>query len=128
MNKKDLLKNFTEDFKKSKGALEEVLDHNRMIDGLLIQDLSEGDFKKLEEHIEITRLIVDGDKSFNELYKNVPSVLESIDKLTDEDEILLTTQLEYFVGGAMCNSEYNTKSDDEFIVPKDWECFFKGEK
>ena len=52
----------------------------------------------------------------------------SEDKLTGEDEILLTTQLEYFVGGAMCNSEYNTKSDDEFIVPKDWECFFEGEK
>jgi len=86
VNKKDLLKNFTEDFKKSKGALEEVIDHNRLIDGLLIQDLSEGDFKKLEEHIEITRLIVDGVKSFNELYKNVPSVLESIDKLTDEDD------------------------------------------
>lgn len=85
MTKEELLKNFTEDFKNVKGALSEVLEHNRQIDATLVQDLMEGDFAKLEEHTEISKLIMDGVKGFNELYKTIPSTLESIEKLSGDE-------------------------------------------
>ncbi|RKY53277.1 MAG: hypothetical protein DRP93_06815 [Candidatus Neomarinimicrobiota bacterium] len=86
MNKEELLNSFVEDFNKSKGALTEVLTHNRAIDALLVEDLQEGDFKKLEEHIEITKLIVDGVKSFNDLYANAPKVIDAIDGLVEAEK------------------------------------------
>lgn len=84
MTKEELLEKFTEDFNKTRGALAEVLDHNRRIDGTLVQTLLQDDFGKLEEHIEISKIITDGVKGFNELYKNTPAVLEAISKITDE--------------------------------------------
>jgi len=86
MKKNELSKNYIEDFNASKGALSEVLSHNRAVDAKLVEDLIEGDFKKLEEHIEITKLILDATKNFNELYKNAPSVISSISALQDEVE------------------------------------------
>ena len=87
MTKEDLLKKFTEDFNKTRGALAEVLDHNRQIDGTLVQSLIEEDYERLEEHIEISKIITDGVKGFNELYKNTPAVLEAISKVkTDGDK------------------------------------------
>jgi len=86
VNKEELLNSFVEDFNKSKGALTEVLTHNRAIDALLVEDLQEGDFKKLEEHIEITKLIVDGVKSFNDLYANAPKVIDAIDGLVEAEK------------------------------------------
>ena len=50
MTKEKLLTDFEEDFDLLRGALTETLTHNRDIDGSLVEDLSEGDFKKLEEH------------------------------------------------------------------------------
>ncbi len=86
MNKEELIEAFQKDFKKSQGALEEVIEHNRRIDNILVEDLAQGDFKKLEEHIEITKLIVDGVKAFNDLYKNVPVVLSAIGELKGEEK------------------------------------------
>ena len=84
MKKSELSKGYIEDFNASKGALNEVLEHNRKIDNLLVEDLLEGDFKKLEEHLEITKLILDATKNFNELYKNAPSVVSAIEGLQDD--------------------------------------------
>jgi len=94
MNKEKILADFTADFKKAKGAIEEILEHNRAIDGFLVEDLTQGDYNKLEEHIEISKIILDGIKSFNDLYKNAPAVLESIDKLPGDDKKKTGTSLE----------------------------------
>ena len=84
MTKEELIKKFTEDFNKTRGALTEIIDHNRKIDESLVYSLLEDDFGKLEEHIEISKIISDGVKGFNELYKNTPAVLEAINKLSDD--------------------------------------------
>ncbi len=86
MTKEELLKKFTEDFNKTRGALAEVLDHNRKIDDSLVLSLLDDDFGKLEEHIEISKIITDGVKGFNELYKNTPAVLESIAKMDSKKD------------------------------------------
>jgi len=84
MTKEELLKQFTEDFKKTRGALQEVLEHNRAIDDTLIEDLMQHDHGKLEEHIEISKIIMDGVKGFNDLYKNAPIVLDNINKIPEK--------------------------------------------
>jgi len=86
MTKDELLKSFEDDFKKTQGALSEILEHNRAIDATLVEDLLLHDHNKLEEHIEISKIIMDGVKGFNELYKNAPAVLESIDKLPEDNK------------------------------------------
>ena len=83
---KELLK---EDFFKARGALSEIIDHNRIIDSQLLQDLTQGDFKKLEEHIEISKMIIEGVKAFNELYKqNLENIkrLETLPESSSEKE------------------------------------------
>jgi len=82
MTKEELAKAFQTDFKKTQGALSEVISHNRTLDSLLVQDLMEGDYNKLEEHIELSKLIMEGVKGFNELYKNTPAVISAIEKLS----------------------------------------------
>jgi len=84
MKKEELLKNLEEDFNKTRGAISEIIDHNRSIDRDLVEEMSEGDFSRLEEHIEISKLIMDGIKSFNDLYKNMPSSIESIGKIKQD--------------------------------------------
>jgi len=84
MNKEKLLKSISEDFQKTRGAISEVIDHNRKLDADLVEELSDGDYSRLEEHIEISKLIMDGVKSFNELYKNIPSSIESIGKIKQD--------------------------------------------
>jgi len=86
MTKEELLEQFTADFKKTRGALQEVLEHNRAIDDTLVEDLLLHDHNKLEEHIEISKIIMDGVKGFNDLYKNAPIVLDSISKITEKKE------------------------------------------
>jgi hypothetical protein len=86
MTKKEFLDNFKQDFNKSRGSLQEIIEHNRVIDMQLVKDLEIGDFKKLEEHIEISRLMMDGVKSMNDLYANVPKIMENLDKLSDDNK------------------------------------------
>jgi uncharacterized protein YjaZ len=84
MKKQELLRKFEEDFNRSRGAIQEIIDHNRSIDALLVNDLTQGDFKKLEEHIEISKLIVEGVKSSNELYKQTIDIVKNIEKMSDD--------------------------------------------
>lgn len=84
MKKEELLKGLSEDFNKTRGAISEIIDHNRALDRSLVEELSEGDYARLEEHIEISKLIMDGVKSFNELYKNISGSIESISKIKSD--------------------------------------------
>jgi hypothetical protein len=86
MTKSELLESFEKDFKKTQGALSEILEHNRAIDGTLVEELMQGDHNKLEEHIEISKIIMDGVKGFNDLYSNAPKVLEGINKIPGKDD------------------------------------------
>lgn len=86
ITKSNVLADFAADLKKSRGALIEVLDHNRVIDKNIVNDLIQGDYTRLEEHIEISKIIMDGVKGFNDLYKNTPQVLDSISKLPDDNK------------------------------------------
>jgi len=84
MKKNELLKTFTEDFDKLRGSLNEQISHNRKIDGELVEDLSDGNFKQLEEHVEISKLILDSVKAMTELYKSAPSIIKSTQDLEEE--------------------------------------------
>jgi len=84
MKKEEMLKKFEEDFAKSRGALQEIIDHNRQVDSMLVLDLSNQNFERLEEHIELSKLILDGVKNMNELYKQSIDVIRSAEKLPEE--------------------------------------------
>ncbi len=86
MNKKEILNEFAEDFAKSRGALQEVISHNRTIDTELVKDLQEGNFKSLEEHIEISKIIMSGVKEMTELFKNIPKILQDIEMIQEGEE------------------------------------------
>lgn len=86
MTKEELLEMFEQDFKKTKTAITEIISHNRAIDSTLVDDLVTGDHAKLEEHIEVSKLIMEGVKSFNELYKNAPAILENINKMVENSK------------------------------------------
>ena len=86
IDREELLKKYSEDFRKSRAALEEVIDHNRNIDAQLVNELMESNFTKLEEHIEISKLIVDGVKNTNELYKQSIDILKNMEKIPDKDK------------------------------------------
>ena len=86
MTKDKLLEDFSSDFKKSQGALIEILEHNRAIDANIVEDLLQGDYTRLEEHIEISKIIMKGVEGFNDLYKNTPYVLENVGKLPEKTE------------------------------------------
>jgi chemotaxis regulatin CheY-phosphate phosphatase CheZ len=94
MKKEEFIAKSEEDFRKSRGALEEVIEHNRNIDAQLVNDLMQSDFKKLEEHIEISKLIMDGIKASNELYKQGIEILKNTDKIPDKDNKPKTSVLE----------------------------------
>ena len=81
--KKDFLKNHKEDFLNTRGALREIIDHNRRIDSMIVQDLEQYDFKKLEEHIEITKLILEGVKATNDLYKQSVDILKNAESIPE---------------------------------------------
>lgn len=85
MTKEELLEHFQKDFLLTQGALSEILEHNRSIDTNFVDALSQGDTNQLEEHIELSKLILDGVKGFNELYRNAPIVLENINKMQDRE-------------------------------------------
>ena len=80
------LEKFEEDFNLTRGALKEVLEHNRVIDSHLVQDLLEGDMKRIEEHIMISQMILDSVKASNELYKQSVDILKNVEKLPKEEK------------------------------------------
>ena len=45
----------------------------------------QSDFKKLEEHIEISKLILDGVKASNELYKQSIDILKNLEGMGGEE-------------------------------------------
>ena len=81
--KKDFLKKHKEDFDKSRGALQEIISHNRSVDTMIMQDLEQFDFKRLEEHIEITKLILEGVKATNELNKQSVDILKNAESIPE---------------------------------------------
>ena len=85
MKRNEFVKNFEADFKVSKGALSEVIEHNRIITSQLMQDLSSGDFKRIEEFVMINQMVLDGVKASNDLYKQALDILKNIDKLPEEE-------------------------------------------
>ena len=84
MDKKELQNWFENDFKKSKGALNEIIDHNRHVDAIILEDLKLGNFKSLEEHMVISQLILDSVKATTELYKHASGIIENINKLEEK--------------------------------------------
>jgi len=103
MKKGDFVKNFEEDFKKSKGALAEIIEHNRIITNTLMQDLNAGDFKRIEEFVMLNQMVLDGVKASNDLYKQALDILKNIDKIPEKElkeksskleEIMKTLEIE----------------------------------
>ena len=94
MKKEEMLKKFEEDFAKSRGALQEIIDHNRQVDSMIVLDLSNQNFERLEEHIELSKLILDGVKNMNELYKQSVDVIKSAEKLPEKNDKPKTSVLE----------------------------------
>jgi len=86
MNKKQVLEKFKDDFDKTRGALNEIISHNRGIDINLVEDLKIGNFKLLEEHVEIQKLILEATKGMTSLYKETAGILKATNELEEAKE------------------------------------------
>ena len=86
MKKEKLLENYEEDFSKQRGSLNEILSHNRKIANGMIEDMSNHNFKMLEEFVEIQKLILDSNKAMTELYKSAPLIVRTTSELTEEEK------------------------------------------
>ena len=84
MKKDELLEKFSEDFDKQRGALTEIVSHNRKISNTLLEDMEGHNFKSLEEFVELNKLILDGVKALTSLYSEVPKILKSTQDLNEE--------------------------------------------
>jgi mevalonate kinase len=94
MKKNELLKNFEHDFTKSRGALAEIIENNRIITSQLMHDLSSGDFKRIEEFVMLNQMVLDGVKASNDLYKQAVDILKNVEKLPEKNEEKKTSKID----------------------------------
>jgi excinuclease UvrABC helicase subunit UvrB len=84
--KKELQNDMIEDIDKIRGALREILDHNRVINRSLVESFTEGDLSMLEEYGLLSKGIIDAAKLLTEVNSQVPKTLHDIDKVKEEKQ------------------------------------------
>jgi len=86
MTKTELLEELQEDMNKSRGAIREIISHNRMLNHDLVEQMKNSDYQFLEEYNLLTKNILDSVKTLNELNITVPKVMDQIDGIQDKKE------------------------------------------
>ena len=69
---KSIAQKHLEDFDKQRQTLIDIINKNKEVDDDIVENLMESDFSLLEEHIELTKVLVSAVKELSELYKNKP--------------------------------------------------------
>lgn len=83
MTKDGLKEQLQKDLKTSQGALREIIEHNRVINKNLVDQMEELDFSLLEEYGMITKGILDSVKLLNEINSITPKTIKDIDSVQE---------------------------------------------
>ena len=82
--KKELKENTQADMDIARGAMREVIAHNRKINKELVQQMDESDFSLLEEYSIITKGILDAAKLLTDINAQTPKTVQDIEKIQEE--------------------------------------------
>ena len=84
---KDQLKDTLEsDLAISRGAMLEIIEHNRVINIGLVEEFTSRDYSHLEEYSMLTEAILKSTKLLNEIHANTPKVIKDIDAVREKEE------------------------------------------
>jgi len=111
--KNKLLKKYEEDFEKMRSAALEIVSFNRSIDATLVNSLTQDDFSKLEEHIEVSKLITTGIKAFNDMYTNMPGILKGMGVDEEEEDIESKVSLADIINGIESEEDKESEESEE---------------
>ena len=84
MKKEDLKEALQKDLSTSQGALREIIEHNRIVNKSLVEQMTDGDFTLLEEYGIITKGILDSVKLLNEINSVAPKTIKDINTVQEE--------------------------------------------
>ena len=81
--KEELKENTHKDLDIARGAMREIIEHNRKINNNLVEQMEESDFSLLEEYSMITKGILDAAKLLSEINAQTPKTIKDIDSVQE---------------------------------------------
>jgi len=82
--KDNFKKELEEDMNNSRGALREIIEHSRVINRKLVEELNEGDFTRIEELTMLQEGILKSVKLLNEINQTQPKTYKEIEEIKDQ--------------------------------------------
>ena len=82
--KRELKENTQEDMDIARGAMREIIEHNRKINKELVQQMDENDFTLLEEYSIITKSLLDAAKLLTDINAQTPKTVQEIEKIQED--------------------------------------------
>ncbi len=86
MNKKEFQDKYLEDFEKIRGALLSQIANNSKLSETLMENFAKEDFRLLDEHTSLSKIILDSSKVLSEVYKLAPQIIDSIQESKGESK------------------------------------------
>ena len=84
--KKDLKNRIQEDHDITRGAMLEIMAHNRRINSSLVEKMEDDDFGMLEEYTMLTEGILKAAKLLTDINTQVPKIVKDVDSLQEEKQ------------------------------------------
>ena len=84
VKKEKLLNNTQSDMDISRGAMLEIISHNRKINKILVEQMEEENFALLEEYTAITKGILDAAKLITDINSQTPKTVKEIEKIQEQ--------------------------------------------
>ena len=88
MDKKKFKQKYLDDFEKMRGALLAQIKNNQKLDEEIISRFAEEDYTLLEEHAQLSKIILDSTKVLSDAYKLAPQILDDIEETKEEPKKL----------------------------------------
>jgi len=84
--KEELKSRIQEDHDTTRGAMLEIMEHNRRINSSLVEQMEDSDFGLLEEYAMLTEGILKAAKLLTDINTQVPKTVKDVDSLQDEKQ------------------------------------------
>ncbi len=91
--KKELRENTQQDMDIARGAMREIIEHNRKINNNLVDQMEELDFSLLEEYAMVTKGILDAAKLLTDINAQTPKTIKDIDNVQEEKKKINLNEL-----------------------------------
>lgn len=84
--KEELIEKTQKDLDIARGAMREIIAHNRVINKNLVEQMEESDFSLLEEYSLITKGILEAAKLLSDINAQTPKTVKDIDSLQEKKQ------------------------------------------